>query len=234
MFDHKSFLVTGGTGSFGKEFTKTLLQRYSPKRLVIYSRDELKQFEMSQTYSGPEMRYYIGDVRDGNRLEQAMNGIDYVVHAAGPLGALRRPQIACLGVEVDIGLIDAEDLGVRNAFTDSSMNFCQFLRILRVSFAKRRARASPAEAKPRQKPAHHRGMHLDASDRVGQHLKAPGVSQKAHAEGSSITRRRTNAIKASFVVHGSRPGCAHYTFLCIHRQIATDWFTTAMNQTFFE
>jgi UDP-N-acetylglucosamine 4,6-dehydratase len=82
VFDNKSILITGGTGSFGKEFTKILLQRYSPSRLVIYSRDEFKQFEMSQTYSGPEMRYFIGDVRDVNRLEQAMQGIDYVVHAA--------------------------------------------------------------------------------------------------------------------------------------------------------
>jgi UDP-N-acetylglucosamine 4,6-dehydratase len=82
VFDNKSILITGGTGSFGKEFTKILLQRYSPRRLVIYSRDEFKQFEMSQTYSGPEMRYFIGDVRDVNRLEQAMQGIDYVVHAA--------------------------------------------------------------------------------------------------------------------------------------------------------
>jgi UDP-N-acetylglucosamine 4,6-dehydratase len=82
MFDDKSILITGGTGSFGRQFTKTLLERFWPRRLVIYSRDELKQSEMSQTYSSPEMRYFIGDVRDGNRLEQAMNGIDYVVHAA--------------------------------------------------------------------------------------------------------------------------------------------------------
>ncbi len=82
MFNNKSILITGGTGSLGRELTKVLLQRYSPRRIVIYSRDEFKQFEMSQMYSGPEMRYFIGDVRDGNRLEQAMQGIDYVVHAA--------------------------------------------------------------------------------------------------------------------------------------------------------
>jgi UDP-N-acetylglucosamine 4,6-dehydratase len=82
MFNAKSILVTGGTGSFGKIFTKTLLQRYKPKRFVIYSRDELKQFEMQQEFNDPIMRYFIGDVRDTPRLNQAFNGIDYVIHAA--------------------------------------------------------------------------------------------------------------------------------------------------------
>ncbi len=82
MFSSKSILITGGTGSFGKKYTKTLLERFKPKRLVIYSRDELKQFEMQQEYSAPCMRYFIGDVRDSDRLLQAMNGIDYVIHAA--------------------------------------------------------------------------------------------------------------------------------------------------------
>ncbi len=82
MFNDKSILITGGTGSFGKQFTKTLLERYKPKRLVIYSRDELKQFEMQQEFNDPAMRYFIGDVRDTPRLNQAFNGIDYVIHAA--------------------------------------------------------------------------------------------------------------------------------------------------------
>lgn len=82
MFNGKSILITGGTGSFGKHFTKTLLERYKPKRLVIYSRDELKQFEMQQEFNSPAMRYFIGDVRDTPRLNQALNGIDYVIHAA--------------------------------------------------------------------------------------------------------------------------------------------------------
>lgn len=82
MFDGKSILITGGTGSFGRQYTKTLLERYRPKRLVIYSRDECKQFEMQQEFDGPEMRYFIGDVRDGNRLKQATRGIDYIIHAA--------------------------------------------------------------------------------------------------------------------------------------------------------
>jgi UDP-N-acetylglucosamine 4,6-dehydratase len=82
MFDDKSILITGGTGSFGKSFISDILQRYRPRRVVVYSRDELKQFEMQQTFSHSAMRYFIGDVRDRERLIQAMRGIDYVVHAA--------------------------------------------------------------------------------------------------------------------------------------------------------
>jgi UDP-N-acetylglucosamine 4,6-dehydratase len=82
MFDGKSILITGGTGSFGKMYVRTLLERYKPARVVVYSRDELKQYEMAQVYNSPEMRYFIGDVRDLPRLRQAMRGIDYVIHAA--------------------------------------------------------------------------------------------------------------------------------------------------------
>jgi UDP-N-acetylglucosamine 4,6-dehydratase len=82
MFTNKNIFITGGTGSFGKQYTKTLLERYQPQRVVIFSRDELKQFEMSQVFSSPAMRYFIGDVRDYDRLKQAMQGIDYVIHAA--------------------------------------------------------------------------------------------------------------------------------------------------------
>lgn len=86
MLNDKSILVTGGTGSFGKAFVKTVLERYPDvKRLVIYSRDELKQFEMAQMFppdKHPALRYFIGDVRDGDRLRRAMEGIDTVVHAA--------------------------------------------------------------------------------------------------------------------------------------------------------
>ena len=79
----RSILVTGATGSFGKEFIRTVLKDYNPKRLVVYSRDELKQHEMQQIYpqTGP-LRYFIGDVRDESRLEMAMRGIDTVIHAA--------------------------------------------------------------------------------------------------------------------------------------------------------
>ncbi|PZT48734.1 UDP-N-acetylglucosamine 4,6-dehydratase (inverting) [Helicobacter valdiviensis] len=82
MFDGKSILITGGTGSFGKCYTKTLLERYKPKRIVIFSRDELKQYEMAQIYNAPCMRYFLGDVRDEARLKEACNGIDYIIHAA--------------------------------------------------------------------------------------------------------------------------------------------------------
>lgn len=82
MFDNKVILITGGTGSFGKKYTKTLLSRYKPKKIIIYSRDELKQFEMQQVYGSPCMRYFIGDVRDRDRMVQACNGVDYVIHAA--------------------------------------------------------------------------------------------------------------------------------------------------------
>ena len=82
MFNDKSILITGGTGSFGKEFIKTVLDQYNPRRVIVFSRDELKQFEMQQTFDDPAMRYFLGDVRDGPRLIQAMRGVDYVVHAA--------------------------------------------------------------------------------------------------------------------------------------------------------
>ena len=82
MFNDKSILITGGTGSFGKKYTKTILERYKPRRLIIFSRDELKQYEMQQEFNDPCMRYFIGDVRDGERLMQAMQGVDYVIHAA--------------------------------------------------------------------------------------------------------------------------------------------------------
>jgi UDP-N-acetylglucosamine 4,6-dehydratase len=82
MFNNKSILITGGTGSFGKKYVKTILESYEPSRLIIYSRDELKQYEMQQTYNAPCMRYFLGDVRDKARLVQAMQGVDYVIHAA--------------------------------------------------------------------------------------------------------------------------------------------------------
>ena len=82
MLNGKSILITGGTGSFGKKFTEILLKKYKPKKIVIFSRDELKQYEMQQEYNQECMRYFIGDVRDKDRLLMAMNGIDYVIHAA--------------------------------------------------------------------------------------------------------------------------------------------------------
>tara|TARA_B100000965_G_C19583370_1_gene754580 strand:- start:1014 stop:2030 length:1017 start_codon:yes stop_codon:yes gene_type:complete len=85
IFNNKSILITGGTGSFGKTFTEIVLKKFKPRRLIIFSRDELKQSEMAKKFPNtkyPCMRYFIGDVRDVDRLKMAMNGVDYVVHAA--------------------------------------------------------------------------------------------------------------------------------------------------------
>jgi UDP-N-acetylglucosamine 4,6-dehydratase len=86
MLNHQSILITGGTGSLGKQLTKTILAKWPEvKRLVIYSRDEQKQFQMAQEYPAdkyPNIRFFIGDVRDLDRLKRAFNGIDYVIHAA--------------------------------------------------------------------------------------------------------------------------------------------------------
>ncbi len=82
MFNGKNILITGGTGSFGKKYVKTLLRDYQPNKIIIYSRDELKQYEMQQVFNEPCMRYFIGDVRDRDRLTMAMRGVDYVIHAA--------------------------------------------------------------------------------------------------------------------------------------------------------
>ena len=85
MFNDKSILITGGTGSFGQQYARTILHRYVPRKLIIYSRDELKQFDMAQEFPPSRfacMRYFIGDVRDRDRLTQAMRGVDFVIHAA--------------------------------------------------------------------------------------------------------------------------------------------------------
>ena len=85
MLNKKTILVTGGTGSFGKKFIENTLNNYKPKKIIVYSRDELKQFEMQQVWpddSDIPIRYFIGDVRDYPRLKMAMNGVDIVIHAA--------------------------------------------------------------------------------------------------------------------------------------------------------
>ena len=83
MLNNASILITGGTGSFGHRFVELTLQRYNPSRLVIFSRDEMKQWEMAKLYgTDPRVRFFIGDVRDRDRLYRALDGVDYVVHAA--------------------------------------------------------------------------------------------------------------------------------------------------------
>ena len=81
-FSDKTILVTGGTGSFGRKFTDILVKEHRLRKLIIFSRDELKQQEMREVYPGEPLRYFIGDVRDRDRLERAMDGVDIVVHAA--------------------------------------------------------------------------------------------------------------------------------------------------------
>jgi UDP-N-acetylglucosamine 4,6-dehydratase len=82
MFDGKSVLITGGTGSFGRQCVRTILQRCQPRRLIVFSRDELKQYEMAQEFQHDCMRFFIGDVRDRDRLVQALRGVEVVIHAA--------------------------------------------------------------------------------------------------------------------------------------------------------
>ena len=83
MLKNSSILITGGTGSFGHTFVPMTLAKYNPKRLVIFSRDEMKQWEMAKLYGDdPRVRFFIGDVRDKDRLSRALHGVDYVVHAA--------------------------------------------------------------------------------------------------------------------------------------------------------
>ena len=82
MFSGKNILITGGTGSFGKKYTKILLEKYKPNKIIIFSRDELKQYEMAQEFNDKCMRYFIGDIRDAARLKKAMKDVDFVIHAA--------------------------------------------------------------------------------------------------------------------------------------------------------
>lgn len=85
MLNGKTILITGGTGSFGKKCTETILSRYKPRKLIIFSRDELKQFEMAQKFPDTKdspIRYFLGDVRDAERLQRAFHQVDYVIHAA--------------------------------------------------------------------------------------------------------------------------------------------------------
>ncbi len=84
MLNNKTILVTGGTGSFGHHFTEYVLKHYQPRKIIIYSRDEFKQFQMRNRYGEYDdiLRFFIGDVRDKERMQRAMNGVDYVIHAA--------------------------------------------------------------------------------------------------------------------------------------------------------
>ena len=103
MFNNKNILITGGTVSFGKKYTELILKSYKPNKIIIFSRDELKQYEMAQVFTHKCMRYFIGDVRDESRLIEAMDGVDIVIHAA----ALKHVPIAeynpmeCIKTNID-------------------------------------------------------------------------------------------------------------------------------------
>ncbi|OQR41031.1 UDP-N-acetylglucosamine 4,6-dehydratase (inverting), partial [Aliarcobacter cryaerophilus] len=103
MFNGKNILITGGTGSFGKKYTEILLSKYRPNKIIIFSRDELKQYEMAQDFNAKCMRYFIGDVRDNQRLKQATKDVDFIIHAA----ALKHVPIAeynpmeCIKTNID-------------------------------------------------------------------------------------------------------------------------------------
>ena len=93
MLSGKTVLVTGGTGSFGNTFVPMTLDRLNPKKIIVYSRDEMKQWEMAKKYAGdPRVRFFIGDVRDKDRLRRAMEGIDVVVHSREQSFLVRLPQ----------------------------------------------------------------------------------------------------------------------------------------------
>ena len=84
MLNQKTILITGGTGSFGNAFTEYVLTHFNPKKIIIYSRDEFKQFQMAEKFKNQKgkLRYFIGDVRDRDRLFRALDDVDYVIHAA--------------------------------------------------------------------------------------------------------------------------------------------------------
>lgn len=131
MLKNSSILITGGTGSFGNAFVPLTLARYNPRRLVIYSRDEMKQWEMAKIYGDDErVRFFIGDVREKSRLERALNGVDYVVHAAATkiVSTAEYNPFECVKTNVfgAMNLIDASlDQGVKGVValsTDKASN----------------------------------------------------------------------------------------------------------------
>ncbi|MCE3036249.1 UDP-N-acetylglucosamine 4,6-dehydratase (inverting) [Helicobacter sp. faydin-H20] len=111
MLDNKTILITGGTGSFGKKFVETILRDFNPKKIIIYSRDELKQYEMAQNFNHKCMRYFIGDVRDKERLKSALNGVDICIHAAAlkhvPIAEYNPMECIKTNIEGASNIIDA-------------------------------------------------------------------------------------------------------------------------------
>lgn len=130
MLNNSSILITGGTGSFGNTFVPMTLEKYNPKRLVIYSRDEMKQWDMAQHYNNDaRVSFIIGDVRDKNRLTRALDGIDYVVHAAATkiVPTAEYNPFECVKTNIDgaMNLIDAcIDGGIKRVVALSTDKAC--------------------------------------------------------------------------------------------------------------
>ena len=130
MFDQSSILITGGTGSFGKAFVSMTLKKYNPKKIIIFSRDEMKQWDMAKTYEKDErVRFFIGDVRDKERLWRALSDIDYVVHAAAIkiVPKAEYDPFECIRTNVDgaMNLIDiCIDRGVKRIVALSTDKAC--------------------------------------------------------------------------------------------------------------
>ena len=126
MIKNSSILLTGGTGSFGSKFVPMVLQNYDPNRLVIYSRDEMKQWEMAKSYADDKrVRFFLGDVRDKERLYRAMDGIDYVVHAAAlkiiPIAEYNPFECIKTNINGAMNVIDAcLDVGVKKCIALST------------------------------------------------------------------------------------------------------------------
>lgn len=119
MLTDKTILITGGTGSFGHAFIPMTLKKYNPKKIIIYSRDEMKQWNMMKTHNDPRIRYFIGDIRDRERLYRALDGVDYVVHAAAtkivPTAEYNPFECVKTNINGAMNLIDAcIDKGVQN------------------------------------------------------------------------------------------------------------------------
>ena len=132
MLNHKIILITGGTGSFGNAFTSYVLEHYKPKKIIIYSRDEYKQFLMANKYKeyGDVLRFFVGDVRDKDRLYRAFNGVDYVVHAAAlkqvPACEYNPMEAVKTNIDGAMNIVDAAlDCGVKRVValsTDKAVN----------------------------------------------------------------------------------------------------------------
>ena len=130
MLKNSSILITGGTGSFGSAFTKLTLKKYNPRRLVILSRDEMKQWEMAKEFiNDPRVMFFIGDVRDKDRLYRALNGVDYVIHAAATkiVPTAEYNPFECIKTNIDgaMNIIDScIDQGVKKVVALSTDKAC--------------------------------------------------------------------------------------------------------------